>query len=171
MKGIQTIKISNRDASFKFSLYRNITIVRGDSGTGKTTLFDMVADYTRLKSASGVNISSEKNCVALVDLDWKNQIGNISDSIVFVDEGFADLKTPEFAEVIRETDNYYVFFTRDSLHNLPYSVEEIYEIKTSGKYHTFKKIFKASKTHCFGRSDPISYDALVTEDSKSGYQF
>lgn len=34
-----------------------ITIVRGDSGTGKTTLYDMIADFTRLHEASGVNIS------------------------------------------------------------------------------------------------------------------
>ncbi len=56
MIGIQHVKVSNRDASFKFDLYRNITIVRGKSGTGKTTLYDMIADYTRLKDSSGVNI-------------------------------------------------------------------------------------------------------------------
>ena len=57
MKGIQNIKVSNRDASFTFNLNRNITVVRGNSGTGKTTLYDMIADYTRLKDKSGVNIS------------------------------------------------------------------------------------------------------------------
>ena len=54
MKGIQNIKVSNRDASFTFNLNRNITVVRGNSGTGKTTLYDMIADYTRLKDKSGV---------------------------------------------------------------------------------------------------------------------
>ena len=44
MKGTYHIEVKNRDASFKFELYRNITIVRGNSGTGKTTLFDMIAD-------------------------------------------------------------------------------------------------------------------------------
>ena len=41
MTGIQHVRVSNRDADFKFDLYRNITIVRGKSGTGKTTLYDM----------------------------------------------------------------------------------------------------------------------------------
>lgn len=171
MKGIQSVRVSNRDASFKFELHRNITIVRGDSGTGKTTLFEMIADYTRLGNASGVNISCGKKCVALVDIDWKNQLKNTKDSIVFIDEGFQELKTSAFSSAARSTDNYYVIFTRDSLHNLPYSVEEIYEIKTSGKYHTFRKMFRSRKNHMYGRTERFSYNYCLTEDSKSGYQF
>ena len=48
MKGKQHIIVSNRDAKFKFDLNRNITIVRGNSGTGKTTLlnyYDMTFHY------------------------------------------------------------------------------------------------------------------------------
>lgn len=55
MTGTHHVEIKNRDAVFKFDLHRNITFVRGDSGTGKTTLFDMVSDYTRLKAASGIS--------------------------------------------------------------------------------------------------------------------
>ena len=44
MTGTHHVEVKNRDAVFKFDLHRNITIVRGDSGTGKTTLYDMIAD-------------------------------------------------------------------------------------------------------------------------------
>lgn len=71
MKGTQHVEVSNRNAKFRFDLHRNITIVRGDSGTGKTTLYNMIADYTRLQAESGVNLSSTKPCVALMDMDWK----------------------------------------------------------------------------------------------------
>ena len=145
MIGTHHVEIKNRDAVFKFDLYRNITIVRGDSGTGKTTLFEMIADYTRLRDASGVNVSCDKKCVALTDIDRKNQLNGVSDSIVFIDEGAEYLKTKEFAGAINGTDNYYVLFNRESLHELPYSVEEIYEIKASGRYHTFSKMFKSNK--------------------------
>jgi hypothetical protein len=174
MIGVRHVEAKNRDAVFKFDLYRNITIVRGDSGTGKTTLFDMVSDYTRLKEASGVNISCDKECVALIDTDWKNQLNGIRDSIVFIDEGVAYLKTKEFAETIKNTDNYYVIFNRESLHELPYSVEEIYEIKSSGKYHSLKKIYKSNDKHFYYKdklSGNLKFDVLLTEDSKSGYQF
>lgn len=56
MKGTQHVEVSNRNAKFRFDLHRNITIVRGDSGTGKTTLYNMIADYTRLQAESGVNL-------------------------------------------------------------------------------------------------------------------
>lgn len=81
MKGTQHVEVSNRNAKFRFDLHRNITIVRGDSGTGKTTLYNMIADYTRLQAESGVNLSSTKPCVALMDMDWKNQLDGISNSI------------------------------------------------------------------------------------------
>ena len=173
MKGIQHIEVSNREAKYKFDLYRNITIVRGKSGTGKTTLFDMISDYTRLSDKSGVNISSTKKCVALVDIDWRNQLNGIRDSIVFIDEGSEYVRTKEFAEIIKKSDNYYVIFNRESLHDLPYSVNEIYEIKTSGRQHSFKPIYK-SDNHIYYIGNGTTkgkYDVLLTEDSKSRLQF
>ena len=174
MKGVINIKVSNRFAKFDFTLYRNITIINGDSGTGKTTLYSMITDYTRLKDKSGVNISCSKNCVALVEMDWKHQLKNIKDSIVFIDEGFEGLYTKELAKSIKNSDNYYVIFTREPLHEIPYSVEEIYEIKTSGKFHKLKKVFQSNDKHFYSspkRKSKINPDMLLTEDSKSGLQF
>lgn len=174
MKGIQHVEISNRDAKFKFDLYRNITLVRGDSGTGKTTLYDMVSDYTRLGDNSGVNVSSDKKCVALTDSDWKNQLRGFKNSIVFIDEGAEYIRSVDFSTAISKTDNYYVIFSRESLHALPYSVEEIYEIKASGKYHSFKKLYNKTAEHIYfagKKPENVDYDTVLTEDSNSGYQF
>lgn len=134
----------------------------------------MIADYTRLGTESGIQISSTKPCVALTDTDWEHQLNSISDSIVFIDEGASFLSTKQFAGIIRHTDNYYVIFNRESLHELPYSVEEIYEIQTSGKFHKFKKMFPCAKNHLYPADTSkkkIKFDILVTEDSKSGFQF
>lgn len=174
MKGTQHVEVSNRNAKFRFDLHRNITIVRGDSGTGKTTLYNMIADYTRLQAESGVNLSSTKPCVALMDMDWKNQLDGISNSIVFIDEGAMYISSEKFAEAIKNSDNYYVIFNREGLHQLPYSVEEIYQIKTSGKYHSFEQIYKPEKLHRytkFPKSKRKDFQVLLTEDSHSGYQF
>lgn len=51
MKGIQHIEVSNRKVKFKLDLIRNITIIRGESGTGKTTLYNMISDYCHLPKA------------------------------------------------------------------------------------------------------------------------
>ena len=142
MKGRIDIRVSNNRAKYRFTLERNITIVRGDSGTGKTTLYDMIAEYTRLGEASGVQVAALCPCVALTDMDWKNQLSHTHGSVVFIDEGADYLASQEFAVAIQKTDNYYVIFNRENLHELPYSVEEIYEIRTSNRYHTFEKLYR-----------------------------
>jgi len=170
MRGIQKIRIKNKNVDFKIELHRNITVVRGNSGTGKTTLFNLISEYARYGADSGIILSADKNCIALIDTDWENQLINTKDSIVFVDEGYKYIYSKEFANAIKKTDNYYVLFIRENLHELPYSVEEIYEIKTSGKLHTFKKMYTAGKGYIYGGKGN-EYSILITEDSKAGYQF
>lgn len=170
MKGIQHIEVSNRKAKFRFDLNRNITIVCGDSGTGKTTLYSMIADYTRFQEASGVNLSSTKPCIALLDMDWEHQLRKTTDSIVFIDEGARYISSQAFASAVKHSDNYYVIFNREALYELPYSVEEIYEIKTSGKYHLFKKRYPAKALHRY-TDEQGAFQTLLTEDGQSGYQF
>ena len=173
MNGKHHVKINDRRVRYSFELVRNITVVQGNSGTGKTTLFDMVSAYTRLKERSGVQIVCDKACVALyAGLDWLARLSSIHDSIVFIDEDAEYIASHAFASAIRHTDNYYVIFSRDSLHELPYSVEEIYEIKTSNRLHTFRKMYRRQKGCVYaiteGKTRPT---ALLTEDSRAGYQF
>lgn len=72
----------------------------------------MIVDYTRFKDKSGVNISSAKNCVSLIDIDWMSQLNGIKDSIVFIDEGSEYIRTEKFAGIVKKSDNYYVIFSR-----------------------------------------------------------
>lgn len=175
MKGSYKVKASRRrGTTFELTVRRNITIVRGDSGTGKTTLYDMVADYTRLGDRSGVTVQCERPCVALTDIDWRNQLSGIAGSIVFIDEGMEDLPSEDFARAVKHSDNYYVIFTRSELPNLPYSVNEVYRIKTSGKYHSLVPMYKEGEGHRYSLSRAKAnkdFDVLLTEDSKSGLQF
>ena len=48
MKGTKQIRVSNRILQYRFAVNRNITVVTGNSGTGKTTLYDLIAEHTRL---------------------------------------------------------------------------------------------------------------------------
>ena len=176
MKGKHTVKISDNRVKYNFELARNITIVQGNSGTGKTTLFDMIAAYARLKDKSGVQIVCDKPCIALrPDSDWQIVLENTNDSIVFIDEESDYIGKREFASMIKRTDNYYVIFTRENLHNLPYSVEEIYEIHTSGKIHTFRKMYKQRANYRYSlrtrQKKKTAFSHFITEDSKSGFEF
>ena len=176
MVGSHEVKVSRRrSVSFKFTLKRSITVVRGDSGTGKTTLFEMIDDHARLGDQSGVSLQCDCPCVALSDSDWIHQLETTSESIVFVDEGLKDIFSDEFARAILKSDNYYVLITRADLPNLPYSVDEVYRIKTSGKYHTFEPLYKSDDKHRYVMQSLAKpkqdFNVLLSEDAKSGFDF
>ena len=173
MKGTHKVSIYTKRLRFDFELKRNITIIRGDSATGKTTLVDMVQEYINNEQGSPVELICDKKCRVLTGSLWREQLSAIHDSIVFIDEGNAFVKTDEFARTIQETDNYYVIITRESLTALPYSVEEIYGIRLSGKYGTLKQSYHEFY-RIYGANDGksmISPETVITEDSNSGYQF
>ncbi len=134
MKGRHRVIIQNKRVKYDFEVRRNITVIRGDSATGKTTLVEMIQEYYENGTDSGIECQCDKNCVVLEGRNWEIILSTIRDSIVFIDEGNRFVASKEFAQMIRESDNYYVIVTREGLEALPYSVEEIYGIRNSGKY-------------------------------------
>lgn len=171
MQGKYEIKISNNKVSFSINLERNITIIRGDSATGKTTFISLLQDYEQYGTNSGISIQSQKPCRVLTSVEWNYRLNNIRDSFVFIDEGNEFVKSEAFANAIRNSDNYYVIITRENLYQLPYSVNSILKLKTTSR---------RAKTYV--RSYPL-YDNLdnphnrfetanvvITEDSNAGYE-
>ena len=172
MKGIHKVVVGTKYLKYEFELRRNLTIIRGDSATGKTTLVDMIRTHMNDGESGPVTLNCDKSCYVVEGNLWKGQLDNIQDSIVFIDEGNEFVKTKDFARAIQQTDNYYVIVTREGLPALPYSVEEVYGIRTAGKYGTLKRSY-----HSFYRIYPdsttekIKPEKILTEDSNSGYQF
>lgn len=172
MKGIHKVVVGTKYLKYEFELRRNLTIIRGDSATGKTTLVDMIRTHMNDGESGPVTLNCDKSCYVVEGNLWKGQLDNIQDGIVFIDEGNEFVRTKDFARAIQQTDNYYVIATREGLPALPYSVEEVYGIRTSGKYGTLKRSY-----HSFYRIYPdsttenIKPEKILTEDSNSGYQF
>ena len=66
MKGKHRVVVSTKRLKYDFELRRNLTIIRGDSATGKTTLIDMIQDYVNNPSDTPVlkshrNMTKRKN--------------------------------------------------------------------------------------------------------------
>ena len=97
MRGKHRVIVSTKRLKYDFEIRKNLTIIRGDSATGKTTLVDIIQEYVNNPTGSPVDLTCDKKC--------------------------------------------YVIVTRESLPALPYSVEEIYGIRTSGKYGTLKQSY------------------------------
>ena len=115
MRGKIKIQIKNRHITFNFTLERNVTILTGDSGTGKTKLINMVRNYSELDEQSGVILKCSKPCLVLSNANWETILENTHESIVFVEESTPFLSSYEFAKAIQGSDNYYVLVTREPL--------------------------------------------------------
>ena len=171
MKGKHTIKVSNRRVHFTLELERNITVIRGDSATGKSTLVGLLRDYEELGSSSGVTLSSTKPCRVLNSVDWQLRLEKIRNSFVFIDEGNAFVSSQDFARAIHGTSNYYIIVTRESLYQLPYSVDAVLELKnTTRKTKTYNRSYPYYKSVDKTEARLNAVDRILTEDSNSGHQ-
>ena len=176
MKGRYHIIVQNRRIKFEFDIRRSITIIRGDSATGKTTLMSLIETHERLGDESGITISCARKCETLNNSNWESKIGQSHESIIFIDEETRAVRTDEFAGKIRNSDNYYVIITRENLPNLPYAVEEVYGIHTSGKYagvrQTYNSFYRLyTSRHAGGKGPAGQAELVVVEDTNAGYEF
>ena len=85
MVGAYRIIVSNKYLKYEFVIKRNITVIKGNSATGKTTLIEMIREYTE-EEDSGITVQCDKKCVVLYGKDWEKRLKEITDSIVFIDE-------------------------------------------------------------------------------------
>lgn len=73
MKGNIKIVISTKKLRYELNLRRNITIIQGDSASGKTTLVQIVSDYLSGKAGPGTEVVCDRKCVVLSgDSTWQN---------------------------------------------------------------------------------------------------
>lgn len=124
---------------------------------------------------SGINLSCSRPCRVLEGDLWREQIQFINDSILFTDEGASFVETEEFASAVRNSSNYFVIVTRSNLEMLPVSVEEVYGIKSSGKYGTlepvYHEMYRIYSPDVSRKDIPFHPDKILVEDSNSGYEF
>lgn len=134
MKGKIKIVVSTKRLRYELNLRRNITIIQGDSASGKTTLIQILSDYLSGRTGPGTEVVCNRKC-AVLSGDMENaliQLRLLSNAVVFVDEQEKFLHTKAFARAVLTSDCYFVLITRDGLNMLPYSVNEIYYLKNSG---------------------------------------
>lgn len=141
MLGSYDISVSNSKLQYKFTIKRNITILKGDSGTGKTTLINMINESS---GSTDIKLISKVPCIVIPNVDmWELLIRNYHNSILFFDEDCEFVSTHKFASVVKDSDCYFVIVTRKKLSNLPYSVNEVYEIIESKHYGITKPVINS----------------------------
>ncbi|MBO6132934.1 MAG: translation initiation factor 2 [Lachnospiraceae bacterium] len=175
MTGKYEVVLYNNKLHYELTIKRNITILRGDSASGKSEFVRLLSAYSSNPSSSGITLKCDKRCLVLTEGNWSLFTEAYNDSIFFIDEGNGFLRTKEFANAVKSADNYFVIISREKLSLLPYSIDEIYGLKEgkgAGKYRNPKRVYN-EMYRIFGKLPyPIKLpDLIVTEDSDSGNEF
>lgn len=174
MKGSIKVIVSTKKLRYELHLRRNITVIQGDSATGKTTLVQILSDYLAERTGPGTEVICEKKCAVLTGEaeGALARLRTLSETVVFVDEQERFLYSQAFAEAVLHSDCYFVLIARDGLNMLPYSVNEIYCLKNSGYYQNTRQIYN-SMHQIYPEnkvSEPITPEVVLTEDSNAGHE-
>ena len=105
------IKIKNREISYDFEFKQKFLFIRGDSGIGKTSLIQLVADYNLNPDA--VSCDGDTNIRVLIS---KNDLVERG-LIFFLDENSPLLVESQSASFFNASDNYFVIITRSRKFN------------------------------------------------------
>ena len=168
MRGKYWLKVSNNRVSYSLKLNRCISIIKGDSGTGKTYLLHLLKDYIKNGKKSGVHLSSNIQNIDVLDDErrWKDTLLKNRNYIYFADEDAKFVLTKEFSDLLKLSGSYLVYVTRSGKTGfLQYSISDVYRFESrnvNNKYLTeMFNLYEDRKT-CF------KPDLILTEDSTSG---
>ena len=59
MKGKHSISITSRKATYHLELESKITVLKGNSGTGKSSLIRLVSEYLEYGKQSGIKLTTD----------------------------------------------------------------------------------------------------------------
>lgn len=174
MVGAYRVVIQNKKIKFDFEIRRNITILRGDSATGKTTLVEMIREYEELGPDSGIELQCEKDCVVLSPGgSGKNSLPTFRRVLFLLMKGMLLLLQRNLPQRFRKQTTTMCSSQPEGLETLPYSVTEIYGIRASKHFGDLKQTYNEF-FRIYGKPmglEKLKPTAIITEDSNSGFQF
>lgn len=171
------MKLSVHSESYNLDipLERRLTIIRGDSGTGKTTLVDLIRE-----NSFDLNIESDYPVIVGDDTNYEAIIrGSFRNIIIFDDEDCVGTKkfASLYYEYAVENDLYFLLITREVLDSfdsvqqtafkqLSYSIDSIYELVSNGPNYSLRRFYNIPDYNA-----SLECNSVLVEDSTSGYEF
>lgn len=121
MKNEHRIVLSTKKIEFEVLTLNKVTLLQGDSGTGKSVFMKYLA--LSMDKSLGIKVDCDIVCAVLPDNctadTWKNYLSYANNTIIFIDDYSTFVHTKEFAEFIKGDNNYYVIATRENLQHIP----------------------------------------------------
>ena len=173
------LDIASPNYNFHAEFHRRITIIHGDSSTGKSSLVRML-----LIKSPVVKVNCHLNLVVANETNWQTTVSGSKDSLIFFDD-LSCVETLDFANLcskhLVENNLYVVIISRAELpwfdtelkndsgeHKkaLSISMNEIYNLVNDGMYEHWLEPDTLNSNVKF-----TDVDLILTEDAGTGYTF
>lgn len=169
MIGKQYFRIKYKRNTITVQLRRNITIITGDSGTGKTTIVKMLTTFAETNGKGPVSLECSDPVEVIpgnIDKAY-NVVSTTTNSILVADEDAVFIYSKEFANLVKTSTNYFVLITRRGLPMLSYSYKEMFTLVTKKDAECVACYTSLTDLFNYG-SFKVIFDVAVVEDSNSG---
>lgn len=135
------LKTTNYNFSGEFS--RRITVIKGDSATGKSSLVELLTTRSPL-----VKVTCDLNIITVNDSNWEGVLRTEKDAIIFFDD-LTCVEAGKFAKICKErlvkNNLYVVLISRARLTSGYVSEREIGELIDSSK--SFEKLYSTMQSY------------------------
>lgn len=156
------LKITNPKVVFDLNLRRRVTIIRGESASGKTWMSEIIRVHDDVSFVE----CERKVIVAPVVVAGRESetLPQYSGCILLIDESNGYALTKRYADAVMENDIWVVISAREVI-SYPYSADEVYSLKTLGKIKRLVPFYTEKvNQHKY-------VDSILTEDEDGGKTF
>lgn len=165
------LKVSSKIYNAELFLERRITYIRGDSGTGKTSLFYMLNQYR--SNVSGITVECRLRIRLLEEMPSIEELNVIKDSVLVFDDNLAsEYDMGIFNDLCPKNNLYLIIINRvDSSESknspkIDFAVSSILISKENGVKHSFLPVCNSMFNQNWS-TDLV--DLILTEDTYGLY--
>lgn len=177
MKGKFTFKVIIKNSEYNFTLKRNITVIKDESATGKSTLLGILNNYLKEPTNDVIKVFSDIPFLVCLDGQFDLIQYRLNDSkyskgaVIFIEENHKLFNNEDFAGFVVNSGYYFVLVSREPAYLLPYSPKEIYKLVNHYSNVTMKRYYSFEELYSNFPAILSNFNTVIMEDSNAGYTF
>ena len=158
------LEIKGKRINYLLEIRDRITIIRGDSATGKSTMVKIISQKLRgVNNGFEINTPFQLKEVLIDNIEYPDLDCN---NLYILDGGTLE-HSDKFANFVNKSRSYFIIISRDRLSNIMYSFESIYEFYDDNGITKLKRKYVELNDQYVNKQ---KLNKFITVGSNSGYQ-